>query len=112
MFSIAFYFKNLSKKKILLDFFSFSKHCKRFTSREVMFNIYLLPKKSKKFTVVRSPMTSKGSREQFIIQTFKLIFVCFSKINYSYSLINTRNKSLTQLFKIKLSYSFNKLTLL
>lgn len=108
MFSITFYFKNLSKKKILLDFFSFSKYCKLFSSRDVFFNIYLLPKRSKKFTVVRSPMTSKSSREQFIIQTFKLIYVCFSKINYSYYLINIRNKGLTLLFKIKLSYLLNK----
>jgi hypothetical protein len=68
------------------------------------FNILFLPIAIKKFSVVRSPTTSKLSKEQFEIRTYKLS-VSFSSLNpFNQSfLFNNLSK-----FNLKTSYSHIK----
>jgi ribosomal protein S10 len=100
--SCIFIFKaySLTELKAIKLFSVFLKNLFK-NSLEIQF--YILPKKSKKFTVIRSPHVFKSSREQFEIITYKVVMKCNIVIDknkfylYLFNIYNKKTSYLNQL---------------
>jgi hypothetical protein len=101
--SCIFIFKAYSLKE-LKDIKLFSVFLNTLFKDSVNLSLYNLPKKFKRFTVLRSPHVHKRSREQFEIITHKVVLKCNivkDKNNFYLNLFNLLHKKLPILNKIQ-----------